>query len=283
MKSEQALKLENNLIMKKLLLLIIISSFSFLLIAQEKSPIIFIYDASGSMWGQLEGKTKKEIATTVLSTSVNNLSEKQQIGLVAYGHRQKGDCQDVEFLIDPNNQDKSKVIQSLKGINPLGKTPLAYAAKQVIGQLRVNQMKATIILITDGIESCNGDICTVVKAAKEEGIDFKLHIVGFGIKDNDTRQLKCAAKAGDGQYYDANNTDGLSEVLNEATKTTVDDPNPNFSIFATKNGQPIDAIAKVQDTKKKTYNINIRTYADTGFVYLVPGNYTLEVKPVRGK
>ena len=49
---------------------------------EAPSPILFIYDASGSMWGQLEGKTKKEIASDVLATSINNLPDNQRIGLL---------------------------------------------------------------------------------------------------------------------------------------------------------------------------------------------------------
>lgn len=73
------------------------------------SPILFIYDASGSMWGELDGKTKKEIASDVLSTAVNKLPDNQNIGLIAYGHREKGDCKDVEFLVDLQNNSKDKV------------------------------------------------------------------------------------------------------------------------------------------------------------------------------
>ncbi len=56
---------------------------------ETQSPIVFIYDASGSMWGQLDGKTKMEIAAEVLTNSVNSLPENQNIGLVSYGHRKR--------------------------------------------------------------------------------------------------------------------------------------------------------------------------------------------------
>ena len=98
------------------------------------APIIFIYDASGSMWGQMEGKTKQEIAASVLATSIDNFAENQQIGLVAYGHRKKGDCTDVETLLPLTNTSKSDVTTAVKNIKPLGKTPLAFSAEKVIDQ-----------------------------------------------------------------------------------------------------------------------------------------------------
>jgi len=249
---------------------------------KASSPIIFIYDASGSMWGQLDGKAKVEIASSVLSSSVNNLAANQQIGLVAYGHRKKGDCKDVETLVSMDNSSKSAITSTLKKIKPLGKTPLAYSAELVIEQLRKSKEQATIILITDGIESCSGNICDVVQAAKNEGIDFKLHIVGFGLKEGETEQLKCAAQAGEGQYYDASNASGLGDVLNEATQQTVDKPKGNVSVYAVKNGQPIDAYVKAYDIVAKRKPIAVRTYKDTAVVFLPPSTYNLEVKPLEG-
>jgi Ca-activated chloride channel homolog len=272
--------------MKQLTIILLLFFIFFQGKAQEKqetpSPIIFIYDASGSMWGQMQGKTKMEIAAEVLTNSVNNLPNNQKIGFVAYGHRKKGDCKDVEFLVDVEKGSKSDVIQSLQGIKPLGKTPLAYSALLVIDKLRKTKLKATIILVTDGIESCGGNICDLIKAAKKEGIDFKLHIIGFGLKDGDTEQLKCASEAGDGNYYDAADADGLGNVLDEATATTIDEPEGNVSVYAIKNGIAIDAWVKAYDIISKRKPISVRTYKDTAYFYLPPSKYNFEVKPLEG-
>ncbi|MDP2692091.1 MAG: VWA domain-containing protein [bacterium] len=250
--------------------------------ASEPSPIIFIYDTSGSMWGQMEGKTKMDIAVKVLSTTVNKLPENQNVGLVAYGHRKKGDCEDVETLVSMENNSKGKITSALKNIKPLGMTPLAYSAAQVIDGLRKSKKKATIILITDGIESCNGNICDVINKAKKEGIDFKLHIVGFGLKAGETEQLKCAAKVGDGNYFDAADASGLEEALNQVVTETIDKPKGNVSVYAVKNGVPIDAVVKAYDVVAKRAPINVRTYKDTAYFYLPPSKYNFEVAPLEG-
>ena len=223
-----------------------------------------------------------EIASEVLSTAVNNLPDNQKIGLVAYGHRKKGDCKDVEFLVDVVNGTKSEINSALQSIKPLGMTPLAYSATLVINQIRASKTKATIILVTDGIESCDGSICEVVKAAKKEGIDFRLHIIGFGLKAEETEPLKCAAGAGDGQYYNAADASGLGNVLNEATSETIDKPKGNVSVYAVKNGIAIDAWVKAYDVIGKGAPISVRTYQDTVYFYLPPSKYDFEVKPLEG-
>ncbi|GEO19943.1 hypothetical protein CQA01_04770 [Cyclobacterium qasimii] len=234
------------------------------------------------MWGQMQGKTKMEIAAAALSGAVGNLSETQKIGFVAYGHRKEGDCKDVEFMVDAATGTKKEVIEAVKGIKPLGKTPLAYSAAMVIDQLRAAKQKATIILITDGIESCDGNICEIVEEAKDEGIDFKLHIIGFGLKAEDTQQLRCAAEAGDGSYFSAENAENLGEILNVATASTVDKPANNFSVYAVKNGLPMDVYVKAYDIVGKREPILLRTYQDTGYFYLPPSTYNFEVAPLEG-
>lgn len=252
-------------------------------VAQEKgetSSLIFIYDASGSMWGQINGKTKMEIASGVLIGVVDNLPENQQVGLVAYGHRKEGDCEDVEFLVDIHNTDKTIVSESLQKIKPLGKTPLAHSAMLVVNKLRETKTNATIILITDGIESCGGNICEIIKTAREEGVDFRLHIVGFGLTQNETDELRCAAKAGDGNYYDAEDADGLTDVLNDATDETVKTLTDNFSVFAMKNDVPIDALVQAFESGTTNKSDAVRTYRDTGFMHLPAGKYDLKVTPL---
>lgn len=271
--------------MKRLVILFSLFGFVIQTYSQGQkapSPILFIYDASGSMWGQLDGKTKKEIASEVMSTTVNNLPENQHVGLIAYGHRTKGDCDDIEYMADITNTSKSKITETVKTINPLGKTPLARSVTLAINSLKENNVKATIILVTDGIESCDGNLCDIVAQAKASGIDFKLHIVGFGLKENETEQLKCAADAGGGKYYDASNASALGEGLTEATSATVDKPEGNFSIYATKNGEPVDAWVKATEAGTNEAVDGSRTYRDSAWVHLPPGKYDIAIRPLEG-
>lgn len=267
---------------QKILLFLFV--FSLLGEAQQiaPSPIIFIYDASGSMWGQINGEAKVQIASQVMTKSITAMPENQRIGLVAYGHRKKGDCKDVEYIIDENSTDKNQVLSALDTIKPLGKTPLAHSASVVIDKLRQSKQKATVILVTDGIESCDGNICEVVKAAKQEGIDFKLHIIGFGLKKGETQQLQCAATAGDGKYLDAVDAASLGEYINQATSENIDEEEGNYWVKAVKNGKPIDAIVKAMKIGTKKPIDSERSYSRFAKLYLPAGKYDLEVTPLEG-
>ncbi len=268
--------------MKSMVFIIFFLSKILLAFSEEKqtdSPILFIYDASGSMWTQIDGKTRMQIATDVISNAVNKLADNQKIGLMVYGHREKDDCEDVEFLVGMNNQSKAKIINSLESLTPLGKTPLAYATGLAIDKLRKSGIAATIVLITNGTESCEGNICDVVSAAKKN-IEFRLHIIGFGLKIAETKQLRCAATAGDGNYYNATDAKELEEALNETFQHTVDKPKNNVTVYTVKNGKAVDAVVKAYDLISKRNPVSVRTYGDTASFYLPASNYKFEVTPV---
>ena len=77
-----------------------------------------------------------------------------------------------------------------------------------------------MVLVSDGIETCNADPCGVVKALKASGIKFVLHVVGFDVDAKGKAQLECLASAGGGKYFSAGDAAGLLAAL-EAVKKEV--------------------------------------------------------------
>ena len=73
----------------------------FSLSAKAADRTIIVLDASGSMWTQIDGKSRIEIAKETVKTVVGNLPADRQVGLMAYGHRDKGSCTDIELLVPP--------------------------------------------------------------------------------------------------------------------------------------------------------------------------------------
>ena len=58
---------------------------------------MLVLDASGSMWGQIAGRAKIEIAREAVGSMLATWPASQQLGLMAYGHRSKGDCADIQM------------------------------------------------------------------------------------------------------------------------------------------------------------------------------------------
>ncbi|MCG7506740.1 vWA domain-containing protein [Mesorhizobium retamae] len=182
---------------------------------------IVVLDASGSMWGQIDGKPKLEIARQSLRTVLQSLPADRELGLMAYGHRQKGSCEDIELVVPPAAGTADAITAAADSLKFLGKTPLTAAVRQAAEALKYTEEKATVILITDGLETCNADPCALGKELKAAGVDFTAHVVGFGLTADEGRQVACLAENTGGKYIQATDAAGLEEALKQ---TVVEKP-----------------------------------------------------------
>jgi hypothetical protein len=74
------------------------------------------------------------------------------------------------------------------------------------------------VLISDGIETCDGDPCKVAGELAAAGVQTRIHAVGFDVDDAARAQLKCIAEAGHGSYFDAANAEEFKLAVSEATQ-----------------------------------------------------------------
>ena len=181
--------------------------------AADYPEVMFILDASGSMWGRVGGQAKIDAAKQVLAQAVLALPPEVRVGLAAYGHRRKGDCADVEILIPSGAADRRELLKKVQELSPKGKTPIAGAVKLAADALKTKENETTIVLVSDGIETCHQDPCGVVKALKQSGVKFILHVVGIGVDDKAKAQLTCLAQAGGGRYFGAYDAASLASAL----------------------------------------------------------------------
>lgn len=189
-------------------------------IAADKAIIVF--DGSGSMWGQIDGRPKLEIARETLNKVLATIPKNLELGLMAYGHRQKGQCGDIELIVPPAVGTGTRISRAVAGMRFLGKTPLSAAVEQAATALRHTENKATVILITDGIETCNADPCAVGASLAKAGVGLTVHVVGFGLSKDEGRQIACLAETTGGRYIEAANAAALSSALS----ATIAPPSP---------------------------------------------------------
>ena len=200
-------------------------------LAEEKT--IIVLDASGSMWGQIDGKSKIEIARDALFGVVSDLDPTKSVGLMAYGHREKGNCSDIELIVEPEPGFARKINNAVSAIKPKGKTPLTDAVRQAADALKYSEDKATVILITDGLETCDADPCALGKMLEETGVDFTAHVVGFGLSEKEGREVSCLATETGGVYLQAGNAGELVEALDKTVAAAPPEPElPKATLMA---------------------------------------------------
>ncbi len=96
---------------------------------------------------------------------------------------------------------------------PKGETPLVYSALQAPGDLKALG-GGTVILITDGEESCKGDPVKAAAELKASGLDIRLNIVGFALKNPQTqKELAGVSQATGGLFYAAESGAALADAV----------------------------------------------------------------------
>ncbi len=246
------------------------------------SDLVLILDASNSMWGQIDGVNKIVIARDAVGGLIDELPDATDVGLVAYGHRREGDCEDIEVMAPVGPLDKERLKSTINGINPKGRTPITASIDAAV-ELTEASDNAAVVLISDGLETCGLDPCGAVRAAKASGRPFVLHVIGFDVAGEDTAQLECAAQEGGGLYLSAENAEELSAALKSAYERPVE-PDGRLVVKATEGDALIDALVSIRDAESGKHVGGGRTYtgAETNprRVPLEDGRYSASVSAV---
>lgn len=194
--------------------------------AQAEAPrTIIVMDGSGSMWGQIDGRPKLEIARETVAKVLGTLPPDQELGLMAYGHRSKGDCSDIELIVPPAKGTAGTIGERVQSMRFLGKTPLSAAVRQAAEALRYGEEAATVVLVTDGLETCSADPCALGRELEAAGLDFTAHVIGFGLTKEEGAQVACLAENTGGRYIAASNANALRDAL-ASTVTAQAPPTP---------------------------------------------------------
>lgn len=206
----------------------------------QKGKTIIILDASGSMWGEVKGGVKIDIAKKAIRDLLPTIGGGVELGLMAYGHRKKGDCSDIELLVPPAAGNREAILKAVDGIVPKGKTPLCDAVLLAAASLQFEENKASVILISDGIETCGKDPCAVGEQLEAKGIDFVCHVVAFDISRDKNAGLDCLANKTGGLYLEAKDAASLKAALGQVVKATVIKPvmkKASYLVLRGKNGK----------------------------------------------
>jgi len=189
------------------------------------SRILFIFDASQSMYGTWGENKKINIARKYLIQLIDSLEKTPniQMALRVYGHQSPvppQDCSDTKLEIPFSDRNASKIRQKLRYIIPKGTTPIANSLKLAANDFPpCENCRNIIILITDGIEACDGDPCQASLDLQKKGIVLKPFVIGIGIDPNFENTFECV-----GDFYNTPTEEkfekALSVVISRALNST---------------------------------------------------------------
>ncbi|MEQ1716730.1 MAG: VWA domain-containing protein, partial [Hyphomicrobium sp.] len=185
--------------------------------AEEPRTALFLVDGSGSMWARFDTPTEKRAKIDVVRELLKPLisaDKTSRIGLGSFGHRQRGDCSDVEIIAAPG-ADRDGVLGPLEKLNPKGKGPLAQGLRQSTAAIGASR-PASIVVINDGTDNCRQDACAAAAEIAKTAPGIAIHVIAVGVDPGDHPHLQCITKATGGKFFDVRDPLGLAAAISEA-------------------------------------------------------------------
>ena len=146
-----------------------------------------------------------------------------------YGHRREGDCSDSELVVpfSAPNEAIAQMSSFADEVNPKGRTPISRSLRAALEDF--GDRPGEIVLISDGIETCDEDPCALMREWREKDVDIRVHVVGLGLQNEERAAMQCISDAAGTTYHDAQSVDELIAGMEE--------------IRGESDGEPIEAAA----------------------------------------
>lgn len=174
--------------------------------------VLFVFDASNSMKAKHNSSTRIEDAKELFYKFIDSLNKQKniQFALRMYGHTVKyppGDCKDSKLVVPFGKNNIAQIKAKVAEAKPTGITPIEHSLTESANDFPDAKAVNTIILITDGIEECEGDPCKARQKLMEKGIVFRPFIIGIGLSVEQIKTFECV-----GEYFDFDNANTITDI-----------------------------------------------------------------------
>lgn len=199
--------------------------------------VLFILDASDSMNDRLDGQSKFQAAKDTVLRTIRSMPPNVNVGLRVYGHRLGNSgftmqgplglfvdsgtmCRQSQLLVPLGTNNRATIAAQMMNIQAVGKTPITYSLQQAVdNDFAGYPGKKTIILVSDGEETCWFNPCDYAVDMVRSGIQVKINTIGFVTHNRRAdQQLKCVALATKGKFYSADTAADLAKGLQDSAQ-----------------------------------------------------------------
>lgn len=174
----------------------------------DKTRVLIILDCSHSMWDRWQSDSKIKVTQQVLLKFLDSVANQQniEVALRVFGHLNKNSYGTrLEVPFEPGNN--YKIQSKIKTLVPNGACTAASALSNSLNDFPTvspssgrlhggadNQPRNIILIITDGMDDCDGNICDVARQVQMSGVIVQTFILGIGNKQDFQHSLDCAGK-----------------------------------------------------------------------------------------
>jgi hypothetical protein len=180
-----------------------------------------ILDASGSMLKRMAGGQRRiEVAHDALAGLVRDtLPRGTPFAFRAFGLAPDDCASELKLPFGPLNPAKAeKAIRAVPAVN-LAKTAIAASLAAAAADLVRVDPPRVMVLVTDGDETCDGDVAAEIARIRAQGLDIRLSIIGFAVDDAGlAKTFADWTTMGGGAYVAAGDAAALTQAMRDATE-----------------------------------------------------------------
>ncbi|SEM67221.1 vWA domain-containing protein [Lihuaxuella thermophila] len=182
----------------------------------KKANIVVLLDASSSMNGEMDGKSKLFRAEEAILQFASKLPKDTAVfTLRVYGHRGSNkdedkeiSCSSTDKLYSASQVDTGKLNSSLQEIRPTGWTPFAHALSTSYQDMQKGapgQVENIVLVISDGKDTCGGDPVQAARSLNRSDARSIIHVIGLAPDEEAEKQLRQTADITGGDYHHVSN------------------------------------------------------------------------------
>ncbi len=189
--------------------------------AADAATTVIVFDGSGSMWGRMgtnDKDTKFAVAREAIRRALPKLAPHTRVGLAAFGHRRKADCNDTEIVLTPEPLEPDRIMAPLEKFNPKGKGPLVAAMREAASALSKVAGASSIVLIHDDPDNCSQDPCAAAEDLAKISPKLAIHVISIGLSKSDSQRMACVPRITGGRYFDTQDAASLGVAIEDALK-----------------------------------------------------------------
>jgi Mg-chelatase subunit ChlD len=194
--------------------------------AETEVNVELVMDSSGSMGAETDtGEPRIDAAKRVLNQVIDAIPldrPELNVGFRVFGHL--GDntesgraesCQSSELTVPVDGVNPEALREQVANYTPVGWTPIGLSLERAAADFPAASDTVTnaIILVTDGLETCDADPCATATVLKQSDAAITVYVVGLGLDAEELRITSCIAENSGGRIVGAQNADELSAAL----------------------------------------------------------------------
>src|SRR5262245_57030660 len=186
--------------------------------AAESGAMMIVVDGSGSMAGLIEPRARQIKIMLVrdgLRAALSAVGPPTRIGLAVFGHR-GGGCTDVEIARPVEPLDVERTMAPFARFKPRGRGPVTFALREAAKQLPTDAAPRSLLLIHDGADNCQQDVCAAAAELGAAGI--ATHVVSLGVPPDQIAKMTCLAQVTGGRHFKADTTEQAMAAIAEAVR-----------------------------------------------------------------